>query len=68
MYVYPGGVHHTSLPAVCVSICAFFYLYYVTVRQNLKAAMHTHATTVELLEAPFSIRKVGDEFFPELLV
>jgi hypothetical protein len=42
--------------------------------KNVTAVMNTHATIAELLDASFSMlsmldeRKVGDWFFPELLV
>jgi hypothetical protein len=42
--------------------------------ENVTAAMNTHATTGESLDALFSLpytsygRKVGDQFLPELLL
>jgi hypothetical protein len=78
-YVYHGtcahfkGVFHKFLPSVCVYICIP-----LTARQrlgkNVTAAMNTYATIQDLLDASFSVRsvsyqrKVGDQFFPELLV
>jgi hypothetical protein len=35
--------------------------------KNVTAATNTHATTEELLDATYE-KKVGDYFFPELLV
>jgi hypothetical protein len=59
------------------SVCLYVYSFIVAEQRlgkNVTAATNTHATKEELLDALFSMRsvsyqrKVGDYFFPELLV
>jgi hypothetical protein len=57
------------------SVCLYVYPHTVARQQlgkNVTASMNTHATTVELLDVFYmrSVlyqRKIGDQFFPELL-
>jgi hypothetical protein len=64
------------LMAYFINLCLYVYHPIIAsqrLSKNFTAAMNTHATIEELLDASFFIRfvfqrKVGDCFFPELLV
>jgi hypothetical protein len=75
MYITaPDPISTAYFPTFCVSVFVFPYVARQPLGKHVTAATNTQTTIVQLLDALFSIRsmsyqrKVGDYFFPELLV
>jgi hypothetical protein len=74
MYIYHGTLAHLHGVISLISVCVYVYAARQWLSKIITAATKTHATTEELLDMSFPMRrmsyqrKMSNWFFPELLV